>query len=389
MFIDFFYELRRQGVPATTHEWEILMQGLEKGLHGSSLDGFYKLARSLVVRNETDLDAFDQAFIAYFKGVYQESLGISEELLSWLNDPKMKKQLTDEERERLQSLDLDELRRQFEERLKEQKERHDGGNKWIGTGGTSPFGHGGTHPSGLRIGGPGGGRSAMQIAEERRFKNYRSDRVLDVRQMDVALRKLRRLGREGAEEELDLDETIDQIGKNAGDIDLVFRPERRNRMKLILLMDVGGSMDPFAELVERMFTAASRAGRFSKFRYYYFHNCIYDEVFEDAEFREPVKLHTLFDKSDKDERVVIVGDALMHPGELLSPYGHIQWNVQNPKTGHTYLKELADFYRHTAWLNPEPKNYWRHNTIEVIAEVFPMFELTLEGLSDAVTHLVR
>lgn len=222
------------------------MHGLSLGLHESSLDGFYRLARALVVRNETELDAFDQAFIRHFKGAYQDSLDITKELLSWLEDAKKRRELSDEERAAIQSIDMDELKRLFEERLKEQKERHDGGNRWIGTGGTSPFGHGGYHPSGIRVGGAGGGRSAMQIAEERRFKGYRSDRVLDVRQIDVALRRLRRLGREGAVDELDLDETIQKIGKNAGELELVFRPPRRNRMKLILLMDVGGSMDPYA-----------------------------------------------------------------------------------------------------------------------------------------------
>lgn len=389
MLVDFLYELRRSGVLATTHEWIGLMRGLSLGLHESSLDGFYRLARSLVVRNETELDAFDQAFIRHFKGAYQDSLDITKELLSWLEDAKKSRSLSPEEKAAIQSIDMDELKRLFEERLKEQKERHDGGNRWIGTGGTSPFGHGGYHPSGIRVGGPGGGRSAMQIAEERRFKGYRSDRVLDVRQIDVALRRLRRLGREGADMELDLDETIQHIGKNAGELELVFRPPRRNRMKLILLMDVGGSMDPYAQMVERLFSAASRTGRFSRFRYYYFHNCVYDAVYEDAEFQKPVPVRELIQSSRQDERLVVVGDALMHPGELLSPYGHIQWNVRNPKTGATHLKELAGFYKHSAWLNPEPRRYWPQTTIEVVADIFPMFMLTLEGISEAVNQLVR
>lgn len=389
MLVDFLFELRRRKLAVTTHEWMALMEGLAKGLHDSSLDGFYHLARAICVRDETELDAFDEAFLAYFRDVHRDALLLSEELLSWLSDPKRLESLSEEERRLLESLDLDRLRELFEERLREQKERHDGGNRWIGTGGTSPFGHGGHHPTGLRVGGSGGGRSAMQVAAERRFRAYRRDVVLDVRQIDVALRGLRRLGRDGAEEELDLDETIEQTGKNAGDLELVFRSPKRNRVKLILLMDVGGSMDPYARLVERLFTAASRAGRFARFRHYYFHNCVYDEVYEDAAFRQPVPLDELIASSGRDERLVIVGDALMHPAELLDRGGAIYFYQHNASAGATHLRRLEDYFRRAVWLNPEPRRYWPRTTIEVIASIFPMFELTLDGLSEAVRYLVR
>jgi len=229
----------------------------------------------------------------------------------------------------------------------------------------------------------------MQVASERRYRAYRKDVILDVRQIDMALRGLRRLGRDGVEEELDLDATVDETCRNAGDLELVFRPPRRNRMKLILLMDVGGSMDPYAELVSRLFTAASRSGRFAKFRSYYFHNCVYDKVYEDATFRDGVAVADLLAGSDRDERLVIVGDALMHPAELLDVGGSIYYYNHNPTSGAEWLRRLEAHFRRTAWLNPEPQRYWPRSTIEVVSSIFPMFELTLAGLDDAVRYLVR
>ncbi len=388
MLIDFFYELRRQGVDVSAHEWLTLMEALEKGLHDSSLDGFYRVARAVCVKEVGQLDAFDVAFLAHFRGVRFEALALTGELLRWLSDPRALEGLSEDERRMIERLDLAELRRRFEERLREQERRHDGGNRWIGTGGTSPFGHGGAHPTGLRVGGGGGGRSAMQLAEERRFREYRRDAVLDVRQIDLALRRLRRLGREGAPDELDLDETIAETARNAGELELVFHPPKRNRMKLILLMDVGGSMDPHANLVERLFTAASRVGRFARFRHYYFHNCVYDEVYEDAWFSQAVPLADLIGESSRDERLVIVGDALMHPAELLSAGGALYYHRDNRSPGIASLRRLAEWFRRTAWLNPEPERFWPRSTAEMIASVFPMWTMTLDGLDRAVRYLV-
>jgi uncharacterized protein len=389
MLVDFLFELRRQKLHVSTHEWMTLMEAMGLGLHESSLDGFYHLARSICVKDITEFDAFDQAFLTYFKGVEKDALSLSDELLSWLRDPAKLAALSPEQRAMLEALDLEKLRELFEERLREQKKRHDGGNRWIGTGGTSPFGHGGTHPTGLRIGGPGGGRSAMQVAEERRYLAYRKDVVLDVRQIDLALRGLRQLGREGAEEELDLDETVDETCKNAGELELVFRPQRRNRVKLILLMDVGGSMDPYADLVSRLFTSASRAGRFAGFRSYYFHNCVYEAVYEDARFREPVSVSELLASSDRGEKLVIVGDALMHPAELLQAGGSLYYHHHNRTAGIDWLRRLAGHFRRVAWLNPEPRRFWPRTTIEMIASLMPMWPLTLEGLGEAVRYLVK
>ena len=388
MLIDFLFELRKHKVPVSTHEWMALMEALALGLHESTLDGFYRLCRTICVKDIAQYDAYDQAFLSYFKDIHAGGIALTKEFEAWLMDPKALEGLTDEQRVALRELDLDKLRELFEQRLKEQKERHDGGNRWIGTGGTSPFGTGGQHPTGMRAGG-GGGRSAMAVADQRLFKEYRRDVVLDVRQIDMALRGLRRLGREGALEELDLDETIDRTGKNAGELEVVFHPPRRNRVKVLLLMDVGGSMDPHSELMSRLFTAASRSGRFAKFRSFYFHNCVYNSVYEDAQLRKAVPVADLIAGSDRDEKLVMVGDALMHPGELLDPGGSMYLHAQARASGIEWLRRLAHHFRSSAWLNPEPERFWPGTTIEVIAAVFAMWPLTLDGLAQAVRYLVR
>lgn len=261
MFTDFLYHLRSHGLKVSLTEWLPLLRALAEGHARSNLNVFYHLARSLLVKRETEYDLYDRAFAEYFQGV-EGQFDVSEELLEWLADPILPRELTPEEIAALKALDLDELRKRFEERLAEQQERHDGGDRWIGTGGTSPFGHGGTNPAGVRVGGAGGGRSAVQLASERRFRNLLSDRVLDTRQIGMALRRLRQLGKDQRWEELDLEATIDRSAKNGGEIDLVFGPPRKNRLKLFLLIDVGGSMDPHADLCERLFSASHAANHF-------------------------------------------------------------------------------------------------------------------------------
>jgi uncharacterized protein with von Willebrand factor type A (vWA) domain len=388
VLIDFLFELRRKKLPVSTHEWMALMEAMALGLHESSLDGFYHLCRTLCVKDIAHFDAYDEAFLAYFKDIHQSGITLTQQLAEWLMNPQALAGLTDEQRAALRGLDLEKLRALFEQRLREQKERHDRGNRWIGTGGTSPFGTGGENPTGMRVGG-GGGRSALAVADQRLFREYRRDVVLDVRQIDVALRGLRRLGREGAEEELDLDETVDETCRNAGELEIVFRPPRRNRVKVLLLMDVGGSMDPHAELVSRLFTAASRSGRFAKFRSFYFHNCVYNSVYEDALFKKGLTTADLLNGSDRDEKLVIVGDALMHPGELLDPGGSLYYSTQTRASGIEWLRRLAHHFRSAAWLNPEPERFWTGTTIEVIASVLAMWPLTLDGLAAAVRYLVR
>ena len=258
-FVPFLYELRARKVKVGAQEAVALAKALGMGLHDSSLDGFYHLARAICVHRESDLDKFDEAFLAHFKGVTTESIELVSELEEWLKDPANRKELSEDELAALQSIDMEALKKLFEERMKEQKGKHQGGSHWIGSGGTSPFGQQGNHPSGLRVGAQGGGRSAMGIADARKYRPYRSDIILDIRQIEVALRKLRAFQREGQQDELDIDGTIDATAKNAGELEIVVRAPRKSNVRVLLLMDVGGSMDPHIEVVSRLFSAAKRA----------------------------------------------------------------------------------------------------------------------------------
>jgi uncharacterized protein with von Willebrand factor type A (vWA) domain len=385
MFIPFLYALRSRKIPVGTQEALALAQALSRGLHGSSLDGFYNIARALLVHSEAHLDEFDLAFSEHFRGVAVDALRISEELLQWLRDPVRMRELSEEEREALRALDPEQLKALFEQRLREQRERHDGGARWIGTGGTSPFGRGGFHPSGMQVGGAGG-RSALQTADARLYRPYRSDVVLDVRQIEVALRKLRAFAREGTEQELDIEETIEQTARNAGELEIVTRPPRRPNTRVILLMDVGGSMDPYAHVVAQLFSAARRATHWKELRTLYFHNCVYGRLYRTDGLLEPVRARDLMAECGPHYKLVIVGDALMAPYEL---FGTWRASSEEPMEGIAWLAALRAHFPRTAWLNPEPERMWRGTTIEVIANEIPMYPLTLEGLSDAVAALVK
>jgi len=385
-FLGFFYFLREVGLPVSMTEWLTLMEALARGHGKADLSTFYRLSRALLIKREGQFDRFDQAFGAYFKDI-ETTFELDDELYQWLENPVLPRELSDEEVAALESYDLDTLREMFEERLKEQTERHDGGNRWVGTGGTSPFGHGGKNPAGVRVGGKGGGRSAMQIVGERRYRNLRSDRVLDTRQMGAALRKLKRLARHQGPLELDLDETIDQTASNGGEIDLVFRPERHNKVKLLLLMDVGGTMDPHADLCERLFSAAHAATHFKAFKSYYFHNCVYDKLYTDMAQFKGVPTDDILKEVDNTWTLIVVGDAWMSPYELTHVGGAIQYSYRNAKPGIRQLMELAERIPKNAWLNPEGPRIWHAQSIAMIRRVFPMFELTLEGITEAVDHL--
>ena len=386
MFIPFLYELRALKVPVGTQEAVALAQALKVGLHDSSLDGFYDVARSLLVHSETQLDAFDQAFSKHFKGIEISAREIEAQLLDWLKDAQKKRpQLSPEDLALLEALDRATLEKMFEERLKEQKKRHDGGNKWIGTGGTSPFGHSGAPRDGIRVGGEGGNRRAIEVATQRNFRDYRDDLVLDVRQLALALRKLRAFAREGIADELDLDETIEQTARNLGELEVVTRPPRKSNTKLILLMDVGGSMDPHADTVSRLFTAAKKATHFKELRTYYFHNCIYGRVYGTAQLRDPMPVAQLFAETNATYKLIVVGDALMAPWELTGTSGYGEDSAE----GVVWLMRLVERFPQAVWLNPEPPREWWQTTIEVIRRVFAMYPLTLEGLGEAVNQLTR
>jgi uncharacterized protein with von Willebrand factor type A (vWA) domain len=389
MFVSFLYELRRRKVPVGATELIALAGALKQGLHDSSLEGFYQVARALLIHRESHLDAFDQAFAQVFQGASDAGAQLTEELMSWLQEAKQQqRELTPEERALLEQLDADQLEELFRERLKEQTERHDGGSKWIGTGGSSPFGHSGAARAGIRVGGPGGNKSAVRVAQMRAFREYRDDLILDQRQLEVALRKLRAFSREGLERELDLEETIAETAKNAGELEIVTRPPRRPNTRVILMMDVGGSMDPYAFAVSRLFSAAKRASHFKELRTYYFHNCVYGRVFEDARFSKPVELPQLIADCAKHYKLIVVGDALMAPYELTDRVGPAGWYDPQGTEGLVWLMRLAEAYPRCAWLNPELQTPWRGNTIEMVKRVFPMVPLTLEGLGEAVGRLV-
>ena len=386
MLVPFIYELRSRRVPVGAQEAVALASALAEGLHQSSLDGFYHVARALCVHSEAHLDAFDEAFLSHFKGIEIQREQVKEELWDWLRDAV---EFERREIEAFEDLDLDALRERFEELLREQDERHDGGSKWIGTGGSSPFGHGGQAArEGYRIGGTGKHRSAIKVADARAYRGYRSDLTLDVRQMQVALRKLRAFGREG-EPELDIEGTIDATAKNAGELEVVLRPPRRPNTRVILCMDVGGSMDPYAHLVSRLFSAASKASHFKELRCYYFHNCIYGHLYTTEAFRERIRVNDLIAECGKHYKLVVVGDALMAPYELMMRGGSLDLGDDASREGISWLRHLRENYPRSAWLNPEPNRFWKGTTIEAVETVFPMFNLTLSGLGEAIASLTK
>ncbi len=387
MFVDFLYELRKRKVPVGAQEAVALGKALAGGLHESSLDGFYHVARALLVHSEAHLDDFDLAFSSYFRGVPVDAKAVLDEILEWLKNPVRMRELSPEEREAIEALDLEEVRRRFEERLREQKERHDGGNYWIGTGGTSPFGSGGVNPNGIQVGPGGGGRGgAMKTADARKYKPYRSDVVLDIRQIEVALRKLRAFAREGADHELDIDATIDATAKDAGELSIVTRPPRRPNTRVILMMDVGGSMDPYAQLMSQLFSASKRATHWKELRTYYFHNCVYGRVYKTEGFQDPVRVTDLMAECGPHYKLVIVGDAAMAPYELL---GAPSWGEEGKVPGIAWLMAMREHFARSVWLNPDGVGTYPHATVDAIAKVFPMFSLTLDGLGQAVGELVR
>ncbi len=289
----------------------------------------------------------------------------------------------------LDAVDVDSLRAEFERRLEEQNERHDGGDHWIGTGGTSPFGHSGAHPGGIRVGGEHGAGSAVQVAAERRFREHRKDLVLDTRQLSVALKKLRALERVGPADELDLDDTIDRTARFGGELELVFKPPRENRLGVVLAMDIGGSMWPFKHLVDTLFSAAHQARHFKRFDHVYFHNCIYERVYGNARFSDKIPLADFFRRFDRETRLVLVGDAYMYPGELTDRYGAIDYTERNEKPGIAYLERVRDHFKHCAWLNPMGQDSWSAPSIGVIRRIFPMYPLTVQGVEELARDLAR
>ena len=389
MFINFLYHLRSYGLKVSANEWLVLLQALDRGHAAESFTRFYYLARAICCRTELDYDAYDRCFLEFFEGVTGDA-SVQDQFQEWLKNAKLPRPLTPAERDALQAMDLDALQKMFEERMREQKERHDGGNKWVGTGGTSPFGNNGFHPSGIRVGGEGQNKGAMQVASKRQFSNLRRDQILDTRQIGLALRKLRHWGREGLPDELDVPSSIEATGKNAGDIQLVFRPERKNHLKLLLLMDVGGSMTYHTQICEQLFSAAFQSGHFREFRHYYFHNCPYDHLFTDLDQGERILTKEVLLKLDSSWMVIWVGDAAMNPAELTEVGGAIDYFQHNQEPGLVWLQRFKQHFPFSVWLNPEPPTYWMRTSNQLIRHVFPdMFPMSVDGIEQAVVTLKR
>ncbi len=386
MFTSFFYALKQKKVPVSITEWMTLIEALDRGFI-TNLEEFYFLARSILIKSESYYDHYDVTFQEYFRGL-EGSPELEDKLMEWLKDPLTRKEFLADGKFEFDDVELGELLKELAKRLQEQTEQHDGGGHWVGRGGTSPFGHSGNHPAGIRIGGEGGGGQAVQIAAERRFRNYRSDLTLDIRQTKLALKGLRQLTRTGLEDELDLNETIDATAKNMGDIEFIWRRRRKNNVKVLLLMDVGGSMDPFAFLCSRLFSGAHSSTHFRDFQYYYFHNCIYENLYRDIERQDSVSTEHLLRTVDSDTKLILVGDARMGSWELTDKYGAIDYYERNEQPGIVWLKRISDHFSHRVWLNPDTPRSWIHPTVRAIGKLFPMYPLTIDGLGQSVKKLV-
>lgn len=394
MFTDFFYLLRLRGLKVSPQEWQTLLQGLEKGLHRSSLTGFYYLARSVLVHTESDFDRFDQVFLEYFKNIktFEE---LPPELEEWLSkpidpveyDPKKLKNL---------GLDIETIRQMLEERMQQQTERHDGGTHWIGTGGASPFGNSGYYPGGIRVGGEGRSRSALQVAGERNFRDFRDDKVLETRQFQMAFRRLRQFSalEDGPKDELQLDDTIKETGDNAGQLRLVFGRPRRNTVKLLMLFDAGGSMWSYSSLCANLFKAVSKESKFKDLKTYYFHNCFYDNLYTTPSCHHSHSIDTewVLSQLGQDYKVIVVGDASMAPYELLRPGGCSDYYTYNKEPGIDWIDKFLHRYDKMIWLNPVGPDYWNagygSETIRIIKERVPMYHLSLTGLQDGLKYLI-
>jgi uncharacterized protein with von Willebrand factor type A (vWA) domain len=389
MLTGFFYRLREAGVPVSLTEYLTLLQALEAGVAGYSADDFYYLSRTALVKDEKHFDRFDRTFAAHFKGIEQAlEDGQADIPEDWLRKT-LERLFTDEEKARIEALgDWEKLMQTLQERLKEQQKRHEGGSKWIGTGGTSPFGHGGFNPEGIRMGGPGGNRRAVKVWEKRDYRNLDDSVELGTRNIKVALRKLRRFAREGAADQFDLDGTIDSTARNAGLLDLKFIPERHNAVKVLLFLDVGGSMESHVRVCEELFSAAR--SEFKHLEYFYFHNFIYESVWKDGRRRhsERTPVMEILRTYPPDYRVIFVGDASMSPYEIMQPGGSIEhWNEE---AGAVWMQRItARFPRH-AWLNPEPEQHWDYTASIGIARQLlgeRMFPLTIDGLDRGIRAL--
>ena len=390
MFFSFMEELRSAGISASLKEHLALLEALNADIISQSPEEFYYLARTTLVKDEALLDRFDQVFNKIFKGIFsdygQNPVDIPTDWLKAIAE----KYLSPEEMAKIEAMgSWDELMETLKKRLEEQEKRHEGGSKWIGTGGTSPYGNGGYNPEGVRIGGESKHKRAVKVWEKREFQNLDHTKELGTRNIKIAMRRLRRFARTGAAEELDIDATIDGTARQ-GWLDIHMRPERRNAIKLLLLLDVGGSMDPFVKLCEELFSAAT--SEFKNLEFFYFHNCPYEGVWKDNKrrFAERTQMWDVLHKFPHDYKVVMVGDASMSPYEITHPGGSVEHF--NEESGAVWLHRITNTYPATVWLNPVPEKQWSYSqSTKIIKELVNdrMYPLTLDGLDDAMRELGR
>jgi len=389
VFIDFFLTLKKHQVPCSLRELLDLIAVLKKGVVFADVDEFYNLAKIVMVKDEVHYDKYDRAFAEYFKGI--EQIDIFDQLLpeDWLRK-EFEKQLSDEEKEKLKSLGgLEALMKALKERLEEQKKRHAGGNKWVGTGGTSPFGAYGYNPEGIRVGqDKNRNHSAVKVWDKREFKNFDQDRELGSRNIKLALKKLRKFARTGASEKLDINTTITSTAKNGGLLDVHMEPIRHNAVKVLMFFDIGGSMDEYIHTCEELFSAAHT--EFKHLEFFYFHNCLYEKVWRDNKRRytETIELEEIIRTFGSDYKVIFVGDATMGPYEILHPGGSVEhWNE---KPGSDYMNRLTSHFNKVAWLNPQPEPQWSYyHSISIINQLVDdkMFPLTVDGIGRAIKEL--
>ncbi len=389
MLIDFFFTLKDAKVPVSIKEFLVLLEALDKQVIEPSLDDFYFLSRTTLVKDEANFDKFDKAFGAYFHGVDTLFEKNPEIPLDWLMK-RLQRELTPEQKAAIEKFGYDKLMDRLKELLEEQKGRHEGGNKWIGTGGTSPFGNSGQNPEGVRIGGEGGNRSAVKVWDQRAYRDYDSERELGTRNIKVALRRLRKFAREGAEEELALDDTIRATANNAGWLDLKMQPERKNKVKVLMLMDVGGSMDDHIARVEELFSAAKT--EFKNMEFFYFHNCVYETLWKNNRRRHAERFATwdVIRKYPPDTKLIFVGDATMSPYEVVQPGGSVEYH--NEEAGAVWLQRFVHQFPKFVWLNPEPEGLWQYRqSISIIKQLMGnrMYPVTMEGLERAMQMLSK
>jgi len=391
MLIDFFYLLKKAKIPVSINELLVLISAMEKQLAFGSMDEFYQLSKLCLIKDEKYYDRFDQAF-----GYYYEGLKGREDLMqatipeNWLQSEFLKN-LSEEQKKKIKALGgLDKILETLMKRLEEQDEKHSGGNKWIGTGGTSPFGHSGYNPEGVRIGGKSIHKRAVKVWEKRKYKNLDDNCVLGTRNIKVALRKLRKFARTGVAEELDMDDTIKSTAKDAGLLNIKFVPERHNAVKLLVFFDVGGSMDVHVKTCEQLFSAIKT--EFKHLQYFYFHNCVYESIWQDNNRRydEGKSTMDVLNTFGDDYHVIFVGDASMSPYEIVYENGSVEH--YNPEAGSVWLNRITDKWQKTIWLNPIPQVHWKYTqSIPMVKDIFnkKMFPLTLSGINDGIQFLSK